>query len=57
MDEVDHLGEHVGVGLGDDAVAEVEDVATGGPAGREDGLGPGFDGVPRREERGRAMNA
>jgi hypothetical protein len=27
MDRLDHLGEHSGIGLGQDAMSEVEDVA------------------------------
>ena len=49
--QVDEPGQHVGVGLGEDAVAEVEDVARRGPAGGQDRRG---SARPRRPTARRA---
>ena len=53
MHEIDDAGQHVGVGLGDDAVAEVEDVPGGGAAGLERRAGARGHRLPWREEQGR----
>jgi hypothetical protein len=53
VDEVDDGGQHAGVGLGKDTVAEVEDVAPQLPSFLEDLDGSQFDHRERREADGR----
>ena len=60
MDEIDEPAQHLRVRIGEDAVAEVEDV-TRPPGGFvEDGLRPGPGGLPASDRTGRievALNA
>ena len=53
VDEVDEPAEEIGVGLGQDAVAEVEDVARAAGGLVEDGQGAGPRRLPAREQAGR----
>ena len=53
MDEVDEASQVVRVGLGQDAVAEVEDVARPAARPREDPAGLLGDGVARAEQESR----
>src|SRR5581483_11827496 len=50
VDEVDETAKDVGVGLGVDAVPQVEDVARPSPRGGEDRPGLGLDLRPRPQE-------
>ena len=53
MHQVDEAGEDLGVGLGRDAVAEVDDVARGGGAAAEHVEGVLLEGLPAGQQPGR----